>query len=167
MRWCLILMVIASVSCGKPAAKPPVHKVYPITVMSGDHTTKVSADVPADWNEQLSHAGSPEFHKAPAGMFALFDVLQVSGRGKAQGDFIIQKLFDKGKPERTDKPDGRTWIVDHRPNGAVHGMMLVPAGVGYVAICDTDLGKAQADWLDDIAKVCDTMKVEDAPQGAN
>jgi hypothetical protein len=145
----IVLGVCASVDAGSPSRKS-----YTISTDDGQgiHVTKVSAVIPA-WSEQLDKRGSPEFRKEPAGMFAVINVVQ------GTPDSVIKVLFYDAKSPTTTTNAGRTWIVDHQPDGDVHAALLFAAAEGYVVMCETRHDPKKLDLLADVKKMCDTLQV--------
>lgn len=93
----------------------------------------------------------------------LLDDISVFGKTPAERiDSGVRSMFadstDASKIERTDRKNGRWWIVDrHAKMRAIHAALFVPDDGGYFAVCDVRVEDAKQ--LDALAPICDTLTV--------
>jgi hypothetical protein len=135
----------------------PAHKTYAISVdenAGGMHVFKVSATLPDTWSDVVDKQGSPEFHRAPAGMIGA-----IAGFAMPIDRALAGMFGDAKNPTKITKSAGRIWIVDKNASGAIHAAMFIPEDKGHVVMCETRLDAKYADLLDEAAKTCDSVQL--------
>ncbi|HET9992448.1 MAG TPA: hypothetical protein VFQ65_28140 [Kofleriaceae bacterium] len=128
------------------------------------HVTKLTFTPLPVWKEHLEKGSAlPSFENSAGDTVMLLDDISVFGKTPAeQIDSGVRSMFvdsaDASKIERTDRKNGRWWIVDHHAKmHAIHAALFVPEGDGYFAVCDVRVDDPKQ--LETLAPICDTLKV--------
>jgi hypothetical protein len=165
-HWLAVIALVSSAAVAqKPQAKP---REYTHTQHNGSdvvHVTKLAFTPLPEWKERIDkHSDLPDFVNASGDVVALLTDISVFGKTPAEHiDSGVRSMFidskDASKITRTDRGNGRWWVVDHNAKmRANHAALFVPDDGSYFAVCD--IRSDDPKQLDALAKVCDSLAVK-------